>query len=79
MGVIGNVPIALAAGLGINALVALQLAPPMSWPDAMGMVVLAGLVIMLLVATGLRERGHERHPAAAAQGASRSASACSSR
>ncbi|MFF4651736.1 NCS2 family permease [Streptomyces sp. NPDC001380] len=56
MGVIGNVPIALAAGLGVNTVVALQLAPRMSWPDAMGMVVLAGIAIMLLVATGLRER-----------------------
>ncbi|MEU7058936.1 NCS2 family permease [Streptomyces sp. NPDC046197] len=56
MGVVGNVPIALAAGLGINTVVALQLAPRMSWPDAMGMVVWAGLIVMLLVATGLRER-----------------------
>ncbi|GAA2693962.1 NCS2 family permease [Streptomyces aculeolatus] len=56
MGVIGNVPVACAAGLGINAVVSLQLAPEMSWADAMGMVVLAGLIIMLLVATGLRER-----------------------
>ncbi|MEV5240976.1 NCS2 family permease [Streptomyces cinnamoneus] len=56
MGVIGNVPIACAAGLGINAVVSLQLAPKMSWPDAMGMVVLAGLVLMLLVASGLRQR-----------------------
>jgi AGZA family xanthine/uracil permease-like MFS transporter len=56
MGVIGNVPIALAAGLGVNSVVALQLAPKMSWPDAMGMVVLAGFAIMILVATGLRER-----------------------
>ncbi|MFI1875523.1 NCS2 family permease [Streptomyces venezuelae] len=56
MGVIGHVPIALAAGLGVNTVVALQLAPRMSWPDAMGMVVLAGFVVMLLVATGLRER-----------------------
>lgn len=56
MGVIGNVPIALAAGLGVNTVVALQLAPRMSWPDAMGMVVLAGFVVMLLVASGLRER-----------------------
>jgi AGZA family xanthine/uracil permease-like MFS transporter len=56
MGVIGNVPIALAAGLGVNTVVALQLAPRMSWPDAMGMVVLAGFAIMILVATGLRER-----------------------
>ena len=56
MGVIGNVPIALAAGLGVNTIVALQLAPRMTWPDAMGMVVLAGFAIMLLVASGLRER-----------------------
>ncbi|WAP56678.1 NCS2 family permease [Streptomyces sp. S465] len=56
MGIIGNVPIALAAGLGINAVVSLQLAPKMSWPDAMGMVVLAGLVLMILVASGLRQR-----------------------
>ncbi|MEU6660511.1 NCS2 family permease [Streptomyces sp. NPDC046821] len=56
MGVFGNVPIALAAGLGVNTVVALQLAPRMTWPEAMGMVVLAGFVVMLLVATGLRER-----------------------
>jgi adenine/guanine/hypoxanthine permease len=56
MGMIGNVPIALAAGLGINAVVSLQLAPKMSWADAMGMVVLAGLVLMVLVASGLRQR-----------------------
>ncbi|MEV0261592.1 NCS2 family permease [Streptomyces sp. NPDC050617] len=56
MGAIGNVPIACAAGLGINAVVSLQLAPKMSWPEAMGMVVLAGLVLMVLVASGLRQR-----------------------
>ncbi|MGQ5229780.1 NCS2 family permease [Streptomyces sp. yara] len=56
MGFFGKVPLALAAGLGVNSVVALQLAPRMSWPDAMGMVVLAGFVVMLLVATGLRER-----------------------
>ncbi|MGK5631924.1 NCS2 family permease [Streptomyces sp. URMC 123] len=63
MGVIGNVPIALAAGLGINAVVSLQLAPKMSWPDAMGMVVLAGLVLMILVASGLRQRVLDAIPA----------------
>lgn len=63
MGVIGNVPIALATGLGINAVVALQLAPKMSWPDAMGMVILAGLMIMILVASGLRERIMDAIPA----------------
>ncbi|MER5973030.1 NCS2 family permease [Streptomyces sp. NPDC002055] len=63
MGIIGNVPIALAAGLGINAVVSLQLAPKMSWPDAMGMVVLAGLVLMILVASGLRQRVLDAIPA----------------
>ncbi|CAM5631628.1 MFS transporter OS=Streptomyces antimycoticus OX=68175 GN=SSPO_056730 PE=3 SV=1 [Streptomyces antimycoticus] len=63
MGIIGNVPIALAAGLGINAVVSLQLAPKMSWPDAMGMVVLAGLVLMILVASGLRQRVMDAIPA----------------
>ena len=65
MGVIGNVPIALAAGLGVNTVVALQLAPRMSWPDAMGMVVLAGFVVMLLVATGSARARHERRAATA--------------
>ncbi|NGN69293.1 NCS2 family permease [Streptomyces sp. A7024] len=55
MGVGGNLPVAIAAGLGLNAVVAYQIAPQMSWPDAMGLVVLDGLVICLLVVTGLRE------------------------
>lgn len=55
MGVGGNLPLAIAAGLGLNAVVAFQLAPLMSWADAMGLVVLEGLVICLLVLTGLRE------------------------
>ncbi|MET8179209.1 NCS2 family permease [Streptomyces sp. NPDC005336] len=55
MGVGGNLPLALAAGLGLNAVVAFQIAPRMSWPDAMGLVVLEGLIICALVATGLRE------------------------
>ncbi|MEV0846653.1 NCS2 family permease [Streptomyces sp. NPDC049954] len=55
MGVGGNLPLALAAGLGINAVVAYQLAPRMSWPDAMGLIVVEGVLICLLVVTGLRE------------------------
>ncbi len=78
MGVIGNVPIALAAGLGVNTVVALQLAPNMSWPDAMGMVVLAGFVVMLLVATGLRERVMNAVPLGLRKGILPSASASSS-
>ncbi|MFD9004033.1 NCS2 family permease [Streptomyces sp. NPDC059582] len=55
MGVGGNLPLALAAGLGLNAVVAFQIAPLMSWDDAMGLIVLEGLLICVLVATGLRE------------------------
>jgi AGZA family xanthine/uracil permease-like MFS transporter len=55
MGVGGNLPLAIAAGLGLNAVVAFQIAPLMSWPDAMGLVVLEGLVICVLVVSGLRE------------------------
>ncbi|MFB6425832.1 NCS2 family permease [Streptomyces microflavus] len=55
MGVGGNLPLALAAGLGLNAVVAYQIAPLMSWPDAMGLIVLEGLLICVLVVTGLRE------------------------
>jgi AGZA family xanthine/uracil permease-like MFS transporter len=54
MGVIGRYPFALATGLGLNAFVAFQVASKMSWPAAMGMVVLEGLVITVLVLTGFR-------------------------
>jgi adenine/guanine/hypoxanthine permease len=54
MGLWGRYPFAIAAGLGLNAVVAFQLASRMSWADAMGVVVLEGLLITLLVLTGLR-------------------------
>ncbi len=54
MGVVGRYPFALAAGLGLNAFVAFGLASQMSWADAMGLVVLEGLVITVLVLTGFR-------------------------
>jgi len=54
MGVGGNLPLAIAAGLGLDGVVAFQIAPTMSWPDAMGLVVIEGLGICLLVVTGLR-------------------------
>ena len=57
MGVVANFPLALAAGLGLNAVVAFSVAalPGMTWADAMGIVVLEGLVILILVVTGFRE------------------------
>lgn len=56
MGVVANFPIALAAGLGLNAVVAFTIAtlPGMTWADAMGIVVLEGLIILVLVLTGFR-------------------------
>nr|BFE32995.1 NCS2 family permease [Actinomadura rugatobispora] len=54
MGVVGRYPFAMAAGLGLNAVVAFSIASGMSWEDAMGIVVLEGLIIMVLVLTGFR-------------------------
>ena len=54
MGIVGRYPFALATGLGLNAFVAFQVATRMSWPAAMGMVVLEGLLITVLVLTGFR-------------------------
>ncbi|MGW1163354.1 NCS2 family permease [Streptomyces sp. NPDC002519] len=55
MGFVGKVPLALAAGLSVSGVLSSQVAPQMTWPQAMGMCVLYGVVIMLLVVTGLRE------------------------
>ncbi|HSO30102.1 MAG TPA: NCS2 family permease [Candidatus Sulfomarinibacteraceae bacterium] len=57
MGVVGNVPIAIAAGLGLNGVVAfgLILGRGLTWQGAMGVIVIEGLVIALLVLVGLRE------------------------
>ncbi|MEV4344335.1 NCS2 family permease [Actinoplanes sp. NPDC049596] len=54
MGVVARFPLALAAGLGVNALVAYEIAPEMTWADAMGLVVIEGVLIGILVLTGLR-------------------------
>src|SRR4051812_36028148 len=54
MGVVANFPLALATGLGLNAFVAYSIASGMTWQDALGLVVLEGLVILVLVLTGLR-------------------------
>jgi AGZA family xanthine/uracil permease-like MFS transporter len=57
MGLFANLPLALAAGMGLNSVVAFQLVAGMklTWPQAMGVVVAEGLVIAALVATGLRQ------------------------
>ena len=64
MGVVGRYPFAVAAGLGLNGVVAFQLASQMSWQAAMGVVVLEGLVITALVLTGVRQTVFEAVPLA---------------
>ena len=56
MGVVANFPLAIATGLGLNTFVAVGIAalPKMTWADAMGLVVLEGLIITVLVLTGFR-------------------------
>ncbi len=59
MGLVSNYPIALAAGLGINAIVAFGLVlnenVGLSPAGAMGVIVIEGLVVLVLVLVGLRE------------------------
>ena len=57
MGSVANFPLGLAAGLGLNSMVAFTIVqlPGMTWADGMGIIVLEGIVIVLLVVTGLRE------------------------
>jgi adenine/guanine/hypoxanthine permease len=57
MGLITNLPFALASGLGLNAVVAfdLVLGRHLPWPVAMACVVLEGLLAVVLVLAGLRE------------------------
>ena len=54
MGLIGKVPFGVATGIGLNAFVAFSVASRMSWPEAMGLVVIEGVLIAILVLTGLR-------------------------
>ena len=63
MGVVANYPLALATGLGLNAFVAFSIASGMSWQDAMGLVVLEGIVILVLVLTGFRSAVFHAVPA----------------
>ena len=62
MGVVGKYPFALAAGLGINAIVAVYAATQLTWPEVMGLIVLEGLLITLLVLTGFRRAVFEAIP-----------------
>lgn len=53
-GVVARLPFAFAAGLGINSFLAVSVVGQVTWPEAMGLVLINGLIIVLLAATGLR-------------------------
>lgn len=53
-GLIARLPFAFAAGLGINSYLASSVVGICTWPEAMGLVVINGLVIVALAVTGLR-------------------------
>jgi len=54
MGAVANFPLAIATGLGLNTFVAVSIAKNATWAQAMGLVVLEGIVILILVLTGFR-------------------------
>ena len=64
MGAYANYPFAIAAGLGLNAVVAFQLVGgnQLTWPEAMGVVVVEGLIILVLVLTKFRQAMMEAVP-----------------
>ncbi|AKK28174.1 NCS2 family permease [Mycobacterium sp. EPa45] len=53
-GVFARLPFAFAAGLGINSFLATTVVGTVSWPEAMGLVAINGLIIVALAVTGLR-------------------------
>jgi AGZA family xanthine/uracil permease-like MFS transporter len=53
-GLVANYPFAIATGLGINSLLAVSIVAKVSWPEAMGLVLVDGVIIVLLAATGFR-------------------------
>ena len=64
MGAYAKYPFAIAAGLGLNGVVAGQLVAgnALTWPEAMGVVVLEGLIILALVLTRFRQAVMESVP-----------------
>lgn len=53
-GVVARLPFAFAAGLGINSFLATAVVGSVTWPEAMGLVVINGLIIVALAVSGLR-------------------------
>ena len=64
MGLFANYPFAIAAGLGLNGVVAFQLVAgdKLTWPEAMGVIVTEGIIILILVLTRFRQAVMESVP-----------------
>src|SRR4051812_5224903 len=56
MGIHGKFPMLMATGLGLNGVIAYQVAPQMTWYGAMGIVVSEGVLVWITVETRLREK-----------------------
>ncbi len=54
MGVVSRYPFAIAAGMGLNAIVAYGVAPFMPWADVFLLIVIEGVVLLILVLSGFR-------------------------
>jgi AGZA family xanthine/uracil permease-like MFS transporter len=61
-GVIARLPFAFAAGLGINSFLATSVVGTLTWPEAMGLVVIDGLIILALAVSGVRQRVFDAVP-----------------
>lgn len=53
-GTIARMPFAFATGLGINSLVAVTIVEKVTWAEAMGLIIIEGIIIVILAITGLR-------------------------
>ena len=49
MGAVANFPLAIATGLGLNTFVAVSIAKNSTWAQAMGLVLIEGILILILV------------------------------
>lgn len=53
-GAVARLPFALAAGLGMNSFLAVAVVQDVTWPEAMGLTVINGAIIVIMGATGIR-------------------------
>ena len=54
IGLFARVPFGIAAGLGINSFLAVSVVGQVTWPEAMGLVMINGIIIVILGATNVR-------------------------